>query len=331
VHDPLNVGDLVEYEYHQRRESGFDVSGIQAPSAAIPADDPQRLESIYLELTRTVRAPGWRYQEPNQLPDILAAMPARSTADPARAAPGGLADRIHGGWLGRIAGCNLGKPVEDGAFWTSARLRTYLELAGAYPLRDYVPALDPMPEGFRLRECWPETTRGLVRGSARDDDIDYSILALWLVEQHGFELTTSQVADALLANLPYARVFTAERTALVNLLHNVPIAQVGETRNPYREWIGAQIRADVFGWVLPGRPRTAAGLVFRDAFLTHRGNGIYAAMWAAALVSLACAASTVHEAVEQSLDYVPAGSRLAEALSSVHDLYRKGCAWEAAI
>ncbi|HET6758321.1 MAG TPA: ADP-ribosylglycohydrolase family protein, partial [Propionibacteriaceae bacterium] len=60
-------------------------------------------------------------------------------------------------------------------------------------------------------------------------------------------------------------------------------------------------------------------------------NGIYAAMWATALVSLACVAATVHEAVEQSLDYVPARSRLAEALGWVHELYRTGCSWEAAV
>jgi ADP-ribosylglycohydrolase len=54
-------------------------------------------------------------------------------------------------------------------------------------------------------------------------------------------------------------------------------------------------------------------------------------MWAAALVSSACVAATVQEAVEQSLDYVPAGSRLAEALRGVHDLYRNGCTWQAAV
>ena len=80
----------------------------------------------------------------------------------------------------------------------------YLELAGAYPLRDYIPALDPMPEGFRLRECWPETTRGQVHGGARDDDIDYSILNLWLLEQYGFGVTPGRVADAFLAFLPYS-------------------------------------------------------------------------------------------------------------------------------
>jgi ADP-ribosylglycohydrolase len=126
-------------------------------------------------------------------------------------------------------------------------------------------------------------------------------------------------------------VFTAERAVLVSLLHNVPVALVGGTRNPYREWIGALIRADVFGWALPGQPGAAAQLVYADASLSHRCNGIYAAMWAAALVSSACVAATVQEAVEQSLDHVPAGSRLAEALRGVHDLYRKGCTWQAAV
>ena len=232
------------------------------------------------------------------------------------ARPSTSSGRILGGWLGRIAGCNLGKPVEDGDFWTPARLRSYLELANAYPLRDYIPALDPMPGGFRLNASWPETTRGRIRGAARDDDIDYSILNLWLLERYGWQLSPSSVANAWLSFLPYYRVFTAERAVQVNLLHNVPIPSVGETRNPYREWIGGLIRADVFGWILPGQPAAAAELVYSDASLSHRANGIYAAMWAAALVSIAGVSTDVGATVEQSLGYVPAGSRLAEALGS---------------
>jgi len=156
-------------------------------------------------------------------------------------------------------------------------------------------------------------------------------LGLWLLEQHGVQLSPRLVANAWLALLPYLRVFTAERAVLVSLLHNVPVATVGETRNPYREWIGALIRADVCGWVFPGQPGAAARLVYGDASLSHRSNGIYAAMWAAALISSVCVAATVQEAVEQSLDYVPSGSRLAEAMSGVHDLYRNGCSWEVAV
>jgi ADP-ribosylglycohydrolase len=341
VHDPLSVSDLVQDELRQRIESGYDVSGLEAELAATAADDRDRLEALYLELIKTDRRSDWAYQEPDSLDDILDALPAgrrtalaavdRPSTSSGRIWPADLADRILGGWLGRIAGCNLGKPIENGDFWTPERIRSYLELADAYPLRDYIPVLDPMPDGFWLNPSWPETTRGRVHGSARDDDIDYSILALWLLERHGVQLTPSLVANAWLALLPYLRVFTAERAVLVSLLHNVPVATVGETRNPYREWIGALIRADVCGWVFPGQPGAAARLVYGDASLSHRSNGIYAAMWAAALISSAGVAATVQEAVEQSLDYVPSGSRLAEALSGVHDLYRNGCSWEVAV
>jgi ADP-ribosylglycohydrolase len=334
VHDPLSVADLVHDELRQRIESGYDVSGIESDLATTRIDDLDRLEALYLELSKTKRRSDWTYQEPESLEEILAAMPAGpldATDSLGLPAPAELANRILGGWLGRIAGCNLGKPVENGDFWTPNRIRAYLEMADAYPLRDYIPALDPMPEGFRFHRSWPETTRGRVRGSARDDDIDYSILAVWLLEHYGFELTPDHVAQAWLSFLPYLQVFTAERAVLVNLLHNVPIASVGETRNPYREWIGALIRADVFGWALPGQPGTAARLVYSDASLSHRCNGIYAAMWAAALVSFACVAAKPQEAVEQSLDFVPARSRLAEALRSVHELHRTGCTWEEAV
>jgi ADP-ribosylglycohydrolase len=333
VYDPLSVADLVHDELRQRVESGYDVSGIEADLAGTPGDDGDRLEALYLELIKTQRRSDWSYEEPESLQDILDAMPARTreASDAPRPQPADLANRILGGWLGRIAGCNLGKPVENGDSWTPDRIRAYLELADAYPIRDYIPALDPMPDGFQFHRSWPETTRGRVRGSARDDDIDYSILSVWLLERYGLQLTPSLVANAWLSFLPYLQVFTAERAVLVNLLHDVPIGVVGETRNPYREWIGALIRADVFGWTLPGRPISAARLVYSDASLSHRCNGIYAAMWAAALVSSACVAVSVREAVEQSLDYVPAGSRLAEALKSVHDLHRSGSTWETAI
>jgi ADP-ribosylglycohydrolase len=333
VYDPLSVADLVHDELRQRWESGYEVSAIKADLARESADDHGQLEAHYLELITTRRRTDWHYEEPGLLEEIIAAMPAGNRERPEVDGRSGdeLADRILGGWQGRIAGCTLGKPVEDGDFWTPDRIRAYLKLADAYPLRDYIPALDPMPKGFQLRECWPETTRGQVRGAARDDDIDYSILNLWLLEQYGFGVTPRRVATAFLSFLPYLRVFTAERATMVNLLHNVPIAAIGETRNPYREWIGALIRADVYGWALPARPGTAARLVFQDASLSHRNNGIYAAMWAAALVSAACVAGTVTEAVERSLDYVPAGSRLAEALGFVNELNRTSHTWEQAL
>jgi ADP-ribosylglycohydrolase len=224
-----------------------------------------------------------------------------------------------------------GQTNEDGDHWTTARIRDYLELAEAYPLTDYIPALEPRPTGYRFKDNWASTTRGRVNGSDRDDDIDYSILALHMLETNGPDLTPTEVGSTWLAYLPYLRLFTAERATYANLLGNVPVEAEGGTRNPYREWIGALIRADVFGWTAPGHPRTAALRAYQDASLSHRANGIYGEMWAAALVSSAVTASSVREAFEQSLHHVPARSRLAEALTLVRDLHGAGRSWDHAI
>jgi ADP-ribosylglycohydrolase len=332
VHDPLSSADLASDELRQRRESGYDVEQMAADLARISPDDTTALEVFYQALLRSRQRPDWPYAEPDAVEDILAAMPAVSSpSGQAVADPDRLDDRILGGWLGRIAGCNLGKPVEDGDFWTPERIRSYLELADAYPLRDYIPALDPMPAGYHFRDCWPETTRGRIAGSARDDDIDYAILAVWLLEWYGRNFDRSDVAAAMLAFLPYLRVFTAERAAMVNLLHRVPVERVAEVRNPYREWIGALIRVDVYGWTSPGRPEDAIRLAYADATLTHRANGVYGALWAAALVSAAGTATSVREAVDVSLGYLPSGSRLAEAVHGVYEDYCRGASWEQAL
>ncbi|MDN4610037.1 ADP-ribosylglycohydrolase family protein [Arthrobacter burdickii] len=331
MHDPLDVHDLVSDELRQRGETGHDVTQLSGRLADTGKHDRQGLENLLAELADLPRTGAWDYEEPDALPDILDSMPSppRPAVIPA---PGPeLHDRILGGWLGRIAGCNLGKPIESGDYWTSDRIRSYLELTGSYPLRDYVPAMDPMPEGYRLEENWVNTTRGRVAGSDRDDDIDYTILALHMLERHGMHLTPADVAATWLAYVPYLRVFTAERAAYVNLLTNVPIGEVATTRNPYREWIGALIRGDAHGWTQPGRPEQAILSAYNDATLSHRANGIYGEMWSAALMSSAAAASTVAEAFERSLHFVPARSRLAEALHRVRNLHRSGATWDEAL
>jgi ADP-ribosylglycohydrolase len=329
VHDPLSSFDLVHDEIDQRRETGHDVSAVEAAFAETDPSDRDALEQLLLELSDVPRSEGWAYEEPDALDGILDTLPAHNAAAaPDRAV---VDDKIAGGWLGRIAGCNLGKPIEHGEVWTTGHIRAYLDHAGAWPLLDYIPKLDPMPDGFELLGNWPETTRGNVDGSARDDDIDYPILGLHLLEQHGASLSTHHVADGWLYLLPYYQVYTAERAAYTNLIAGVPLEAVAATRNPYREWIGALIRGDVFGWVSPGRPRDAMALAFQDAALSHVANGIYGELWSAALVSSAFLAGNAREAVEMSLEHVPPRSRLHEALSSVIALKDAGSNWEQAV
>jgi ADP-ribosylglycohydrolase len=323
AHDALDLRDLVADELAQRRQTGYDVAGLEAAVAEALAGGPADLGELLDRLERAPRSDDWPYEEPSRLEEILARLPEAAPA-PARLEEDRLRDRLLGAWLGRCAGCSLGKPVEG---WTHARIRRYLELAGAYPLLDYLPALEPAPEGLALLACWPETTRGRIRFMARDDDLDYTILGLHVLETHGFGFGPREVAAEWLDHLPFTRTYTAERVAYRNLVAGLRPPETATWRNPYREWIGAQIRADIWGYVSPGRPRQAARLAFRDAALSHTGNGIYGELWAAALVAACFVAPDIRSALVTSLEHIPPRSRLAEALGHVLELHAAGLAW----
>jgi ADP-ribosylglycohydrolase len=133
-----------------------------------------------------------------------------------------------------------------------------------------------------------------------------------------------------LDRIPFTQTYTAERVVYRNLVDGRAPAEAATYRNPYREWVGAQIRADAFGMVSPGAPRQAALWAMRDARLSHVTNGIYGAMWAAALVAAAFTAATAREALESSLLHIPPGSRLAEVVTDVLASRDAGLTWDEA-
>lgn len=325
--DPLLVHALLVDEVTQRRESGYDVDAAVIAANDLDSDDRDGLLALVDQMADAER-PHWPWAEPEGLDAIRASLPelpAPQTADQR-----GYADRVHAGWLGRIAGCNLGKPLEWGDHWTVPHIEDYLRRAGAYPLTDYVPVLDPMPAEFDLNASWTSSALGRIDGSARDDDIDYTILGLHLLETHGPQLHPELVGAAWLELLPLRQVFTAERAAYISLTNGLRPPETALYRNPYREWIGAQIRGDVHGYIHPGDPWAAAASAYQDARLSHTGNGVYGAMWAAALNAAAFTASDAREAVETALGVVPPRSRLADAIGSVIRSREDGSNWREA-
>jgi ADP-ribosylglycohydrolase len=171
---------------------------------------------------------------------------------------------------------------------------------------------------------------GRIDGSPRDDDTDYTVLATLVLEAHGPAFGPDDVAAEWLRRLPFMAVYTAERAAYRNLIAGHRPPRTATLVNPYREWIGAQIRVDAYGYASPGDPERAATMAFADASVSHTGNGIYGAMWAAALIAAAFAETTMRAALDSALAVVPARSRLAEALRGVLALHEQGLDWEAA-
>jgi len=320
MHDVLDNRDLVPDEAEQLLHSGYPVAHLLADAReAAAAGDYARLEAISAELAATPRDPGWRFVEPDDDAALTALAGALPTLEVDR---DGLADRVHGAWLGRCVANTMGKPIEG---LTRDEVRIYLEAVSQWPQTGYVPLLDELPAGVsHLHESAPFAAAGRFDDVPRDDDLDWTILGLAMLEEQGGTLTTARVAASWLDRLPFTQTFTAERAAYRNLIRGIPASGAASVGNPYREWIGALIRADIHGYVYPGRPGVAALSALADARLSHVGNGVFGELWAASLISAALAVQSAREALDIALRSVPAGSRLAEALRNVLRLHADG-------
>lgn len=326
MHDVLDVRDVVPDEAEQLLHSGYPVAAqLREAREAAAASDLPRLHAVAAEL-KSVARDSWPYDEPDDL-DELRGLAVRAQRVPIDMES--LPSRIQGAWLGRCVANTMGKPVEG---LTRNEVRMYATAAGQWPQTGYLPLLQPLPDGVsHLHESAPFASAGLFTDVPRDDDLDWTILGLAMLEEFGSDITTDDIARTWLDRLPFTQTFTAERIAYRNLVRGAAVDEAARLDNPYREWIGALIRADIFGYVHPGDPAAAAQAALVDARLSHVGNGVYGEMWAAALVASALAADSAKTALSTALAVIPEGSRLAEALSGVLDLHASGRTSEEAL
>ena len=325
----LKPEDRIEHEFRQLREEGADPSGLEERWRKGGTEDLDKQRELALELLDASVA--LRRNDD----DLDVAAFVRSAAAPSpstRFDRADLENRLNAAWTGRAAGCLLGKPVEK---VPREGIREILQSIGEWPLERYFTA-EGVPADVTERYAWNRASRGTsmrenIECMPEDDDLNYAMLNLHVVEKSGEGFTTEDVATAWLQMMPVLTVFTAERVAYENLLHHLLPPDTALYRNPYREWIGAQIRADVWGWVSPGDPGRAAELAWRDARLSHSANGIYGEMFVAAMVARAFTTSDVVEVVETGLQFVPEESRLAAAIRFAMDLPQQTSDWEEAL
>ena len=302
---------LIKLELIQRREEGCDIAEIEPRVLAAIEDestDDDDFVDLYDELDALSPVASFAYEEPSELEAIRALRPAGPRRMHVGVSDDTIHDRIYGGWLGRAAGCSLGKPVEG---WPRKRIDEYLANENALPLDDYI----PYNEGAINKYLKP-STRGNIEFMARDDDMDYPILGLISLERNGSHLTPRDMANTWLSYMPFNLLYTAENVAYRNLVNRRWPPESARWRNPFREWIGAQIRADIFGYVTPGWPEKAAELAYQDASISHVKNGIYGEMFIAAMLAASFVTDDVEQIIEIGLSEIPKNCRLAKA---VHD------------
>ena len=198
-------------------------------------------------------------------------------------------------------------------------IRTYLENRQQWPLDYYFSGVDA---GDGLQIGCPLSQRENIAFMEPDDDIHYTLVALRVLEDYGPDFKWRDVATVWNTSLPYYAICTAEAQAIMNYNNAVPRKPPSDwvtpeytstNRNPYREWIGAQIRADGWGYACAGNPELAAEFAFRDACWTHRANGIYGEMMFAAIMAAAFVVRDPIELVNIGLSEIPQNCKLAEA------------------
>lgn len=325
---------LTRHEVVQREYEGCHVP--DNVRAALKAMDPVRdshsdvLSVIRRDLAALEPAADFPYVQPNDLDAIRSARPKPERRMRERLKDDVLLDKLHGAWTGRAVGCALGKPVEHlgmmGFSGDSGRkaIRRYLEARGAWPLRDYFSGASSPAYGAKL--VCPQSWRENIAYMEPDDDIHYTLIGLKVLEQFGGGFTWNSIADTWNSSLPYAAICTAETQAILNYNLMTP-NRPGEKRpvyatpeftrmhnNPYREWIGAQIRADGWAYACAGDPELAAEFAWRDAHWTHTANGIYGEMMMAAMIAASFVEDDPKRLVEIALAEIPANCRLAEAV-----------------
>ena len=317
----LHYSSNIYTEWQQMRDEGRPVDFFREECLALskepwsPSADRRAFllsDAMALEPVSAL----YPFVEPSTLPEIRAERPA--SAKTFSRVPFSPA-KVLAAWQGRVAGCLLGKPVEG---MRRNTLYPLLKAGNNFPLSRYIKKADyPDPAEyekvfFNPDRCWADTLDGI---APVDDDTNYTVLALKILEDYGRDFTPTNVMEAWTRYLPMCALCTAERVAYRNAALSMTPPETAVYRNAYREWIGAQIRGDFFGYINPGDPETAAEYAWRDASISHVKNGIYGEMYIAAMLAAAAVEEDVDAIIDAGLAQIPAKSRLARDIADVRE------------
>ncbi|MDE0110546.1 MAG: ADP-ribosylglycohydrolase family protein [Bryobacterales bacterium] len=222
-------------------------------------------------------------------------------------------EKIHGGWLGGAVGSALGMSVQR---MHKRDLKPFLTDLGQWPLTDYIktlrPELDPDREQWHTVDHWGPA------GFGPDDDTLFQVANLLLIEEKGPEITSQDTADQWLATFS---VFEAQncgravRVAERLLKQGVRPPESGQ--HEAGEFMGGQMKGELWGFLLPGNPEAAAEYGRIDAEVAFHTAGVYGEMFMAALTAEAFFESDPTKLLEAGLAVVPADSDYARCIRDV--------------
>lgn len=323
VHDWEFYASNLPTEYRQSIEEGLDIEQYENlfhSVARLPKNETKkRLGDVLFEIVLNAKQKeDYKYTEPSGLEEIKA---LREPYEYGKREAGDIEEKIYGAWMGRICGCMLGKTVE--CIHTD-ELIPFLKETNNYPMHRYIYCSDLNDEILKKYQ-FPFADREYadkIDGMPIDDDTNYVVLAQTIIENYGRDFTSFDVSRAWLQYQNKDAYCTAERVAFCNFVKGYEPPDSAIYKNPYREWIGAQIRGDYFGYINPGNPEAAAEMAWRDASVSHVKNGIYGEMFIAAMLAVVAVTNQIEDIILGGLAQIPHTSRLYEAIKGILTDYK---------
>ncbi|NLL92239.1 MAG: ADP-ribosylglycohydrolase family protein [Ruminococcaceae bacterium] len=186
-----------------------------------------------------------------------------------------LYDRIYAGWMAQVCAGAVGTPLEG--YHT-------INIENVY---GWVDGYTKMPEMY-------------------NDDLTFELVFLEEFIKAGNDVKADDIAEMWAARIPSG--YTAELIALNNIKNGIYPPESGTYKNPFSEFIGAQMRGGVCGMVAPANPELAAELAWRDATISHANNGILGEVFNAVMVSLGFVESDLKKICRMAIDMMPKDS-----------------------
>jgi len=202
----LKHSDGIDIELMESKDEGKCIKGFEDRVKEIKLmEDGTEKEvlagNILDELASLPIKKGYGYIEPSDIAGIDAGKSHNKLlmrTDKANLCSDKLYNKVYGAWLGRCAGCLLGQPVEG---WYSSRIEALLKGTNNYPIDNYMSSI--VPENIKS-ECdvsdYPGVYGNRMKGwinnvtyMQEDDDINYTIMSLKIVEKYGIDFTPENV------------------------------------------------------------------------------------------------------------------------------------------
>jgi ADP-ribosylglycohydrolase len=298
-------GDAVQANFEQPAHSEL----VENDAPRTPKQTPKpaispELRALTAELLHEIHTaprdpahPYWNYLHPTDWEAVRAEMPAAEESQASAPLPDDLEARIYAGWLGQLAGGAFGTAIEG---YHSAQLQKVYGRIDAY-----------------ITE--PETV---------NDDVVYELAFLDAFERRGRDINSRDIGREWIKQIPFG--WSAEWIALHNMADGILPPESGSWRNPYSNWIGAQMRGMVCGLVAPAWPMEAARLAHIDGVVSHAENGVYGEMYAAVLTALAFVHRQPRTLLVDAARFIPKRSEYAAVLKKCFDTAARAESAEAA-